>query len=98
MKKNKNICYNTKIEKNINFYFRHDDLGYATELDHYDLTIIDNGIWYKSLIGLGRHKEAFTLILAGVHGAEGAYDAGMYVTTWEGLENRVYYHFRKILE
>ena len=39
--------------------FRDTDLGLITELDHYDLSVLENGVWFKSLIGLGRHQDSF---------------------------------------
>ena len=38
---------------------RHTESGYSTQLDKYDLSVMEDGVWTKGLIGLGRHLDAF---------------------------------------
>lgn len=55
---------------------KHVALGMSTELDRFDLNSITDGMWTKVVIGLGRHRDLFTIVFGVVHNAD-EYDAGI---------------------
>lgn len=55
---------------------KHIALGMSSELDRLDLTVMENGLWTKVDIGLGRHRDIFSLAFTVVHESQ-PYNAGI---------------------
>ena len=72
--------YMSSPEKNNEMYpmMRHIALGMSTELDRFDLNSIEDGVWTKVIVGLGRHRDLFSLVFGVVHNAN-EYNAGIAV-------------------
>jgi len=55
---------------------RHHNLGMSTELDRLTIDNVDNGMWTKIDIGLGRHHDSFQIVFDVAHNSE-SYNAGI---------------------
>lgn len=55
---------------------RHVNLGLSTELDRFTLENMENGVWTKVDIGLGRHHDSFQIVFDVAHNSEG-FNAGI---------------------